>query len=108
MPVGLARAQGADWPAVLDHVGDDPHLGRLPRALFLVPGYGAQGAPAADAVRGFVPGPAGLEGGVVSASRAIHFPEAAAGTTDAAAWERAVDDALARAIDELGSAVQRG
>ena len=38
----------------------------LPRALFLVPGYGAQGASAAEAVRGFAKGSAGLEGGIVN------------------------------------------
>jgi len=77
----------------------------LGRGLFLVPGYGAQGGTAADAVRGFVPGPAGLEGGVVSSSRGIMFPVAA--PSSATAWEQAVDAALDRAIDELGNAVAR-
>lgn len=77
----------------------------LGRGLFLVPGYGAQGGTAADAVRGFVPGPNGLEGGVVSSSRGIMFPVAA--PASARAWEQAVDQALERAIDELGNAVAR-
>lgn len=76
----------------------------LPHALFLVPGYGAQGAPARDAVRGFVRGPRGLEGGVVSSSRALLFP-AAGHTDDIRAWERALDDAIAHAVDELRAAV---
>ena len=72
---------------------------RLPRALFLVPGYGAQKGSARDAVRSFSPGPGGrLEGGFVSSSRALLFPEPSA---TAAAWERSVDAALARAIEEL-------
>lgn len=77
---------------------------RLPNALFLVPGFGAQGGGARDAVRGFLPGPGGrLEGGFVSSSRALLFPEHA---ETAAAWDRAVDDALARAIDELAEATR--
>jgi orotidine-5'-phosphate decarboxylase len=80
----------------------------LPHALFLIPGYGAQGATAADAVASFVPGPSGLEGGLVNSSRAVLFPAAAAHTDHAQTWERAVDDALAQAIDELGNAVSGG
>lgn len=60
-----------------------------PEALFLVPGYGAQGAGAAEALAGFVPGPDGLTGGVVNASRAVTFPQGdfrtAGDWTDAAA-----------------------
>jgi orotidine-5'-phosphate decarboxylase len=76
----------------------------LPHTLFLVLGYGAQGASAREAVRGFRRGPAGLEGGIVSSSRPILFP-----TTfcDAGAdnWEHEVRSALARTTDELGAAV---
>lgn len=78
----------------------------LPKALFLVPGYGAQGGGALEAVRGFVPGPAGLEGGVVNSSRGILFPDPA-WTDSARRWEQAIDDALTAAIDDLGEAVQR-
>ena len=68
-------------------------------------GYGAQGASAKDAVAGFVPGPDGrLEGGLVSSSRAILYP-AGSDTSDAGAWERAVDAALDRAISDLGEAL---
>jgi orotidine-5'-phosphate decarboxylase len=76
----------------------------LPHALFLVLGYGAQGASAREAVRGFRRGPAGLEGGIVSASRPILFP-AAASDAGARAWEQGVRRALAQAISELGEAV---
>ncbi len=77
----------------------------LPDALFLVLGYGAQGASAGDAVRGFRRGPAGLEGGIVSSSRPILFPTA---FSDAGAdsWEKQVRSALARTADELGEAVR--
>jgi orotidine-5'-phosphate decarboxylase len=76
----------------------------LPQALFLVLGYGAQGASAREAVRGFCRGPAGLEGGMVSSSRPILFPRSSldAGTRT---WEQGVRTALARAICELGEAV---
>jgi len=85
------------------HSGDTERIRTaLPHALFLVLGYGAQGASASEAVRGFRRGPAGLEGGVVSSSRAILFP---AFETAADAWEKAVRSALARATGELGEAV---
>jgi orotidine-5'-phosphate decarboxylase len=92
---------GATWPAQADLV-----RAALPKSIFLVPGYGAQGGSAADAVRSFVPGPNGLEGGLVNSSRGIVFPDAAKNATDAKAWECAFDDALALAIDELAGAVQ--
>jgi len=79
----------------------------LPRALQLVPGYGAQGASAADALRGFVPGPRGREGGVVNSSRALLFPRDGA-TANARSWEAALDAALRAACDDLGEAVARG
>jgi len=76
----------------------------LPRSLFLVPGHGAQGASAKDALRGFVAGPGGrLEGGVVNSSRAILFPPTHGDS--AAAWESAFDGVLERATSELGEAV---
>lgn len=68
-----------------------------PKALFLVPGYGAQGAGAAEACSGLVNG----EGGVVSASRSVTFPKAAANAGDMAGWRRAVDEAILAARDEL-------
>ena len=85
------------------HAADTERIrGALPEALLLVLGYGAQGASARDAVRGFRRGPAGLEGGIVSSSRPILFPGSPA---DARGWERAVRGALRRATDELGEAV---
>lgn len=97
---GLGVVVGATWPDESRRVRE-----WLPGSLFLVPGYGAQGASAVDAVAGFVRGPTGqLEGGVVNASRAICFP-AAGDDGGAAGWERGVDAALARAVEELGEAV---
>lgn len=68
-----------------------------PKALFLVPGYGAQGAGAAEACSGLVNG----EGGVVSASRSVNFPKAAADALDKASWRQAIDEAILAARDEL-------
>lgn len=68
-----------------------------PKALFLVPGYGAQGASPAEACSGLVHG----EGGVVSASRSVNFPRAAANAGDKASWRRAIEDAILTARDEL-------
>lgn len=77
----------------------------LPHSLMLVPGYGAQGGGARDAVAGFVPGPDGRpEGGVVNSSRGILFPKDAV-TEDARTWERAIDAACDRAITELAAAI---
>ena len=98
----LMVVAGATWPQEARAL-----RAILPRSLFLVPGYGAQGASAADAVAGLVPGPSGRkEGGVVSSSRAILYPAAAAGARTAAEWEAAVDAGLDAAIDELSRAVQ--
>jgi orotidine-5'-phosphate decarboxylase len=76
----------------------------MPRALFLVPGYGAQGASAADAVAGFVTGPRGREGGVVNASRSVTYPQAAQAAKTLADWRAAISDAMAAASAELRQA----
>ncbi len=96
----LGVVAGATYPAESERI-----RARLPHSLFLVPGYGAQGGSAAAAVRGFVRGPSGrLEGGLVNSSRGILFPPGA-GQAGAGGWERAIDETLRRAADELGEAV---
>jgi orotidine-5'-phosphate decarboxylase len=92
---------GATWPDQARRV-----RAALPRALFLVPGYGAQGGDAAAALEGFVPGPRGLEGGIVNSSRGIIFPEGSEEATALPRWEEGLGAALERAIAELGEAVQ--
>jgi orotidine-5'-phosphate decarboxylase len=72
----------------------------LPKALFLVPGFGVQGTTAAESVQSFLPGPAGLEGGIVNSSRAILFPGEHGG-----GWDGGFEAALSEAIDRLGEAV---
>lgn len=92
---GMMIVAGATWP-------DEARVLRkvLPTALFLVPGYGAQGGSAADAVAGFVNG----EGGVVSSSRAVLYPEAAQRAGALAAWRVAVSEAMTAAAAELRAA----
>lgn len=94
---------GATWPAEARRVRE-----ALPNALFLVPGYGAQGASASAAVEAFIPGPNGREGGIVNSSRAILFPEIAGTAAEAPQWEAAIDDALTQAIEGLATAIQTG
>jgi orotidine-5'-phosphate decarboxylase len=75
-------------------------------ALFLVPGYGAQGAGAQDAVAGFVRRGAIREGGVVNASRSVASPAGSLEASSVAEWNGAIDRALATAQTELLEAVR--
>jgi orotidine-5'-phosphate decarboxylase len=97
---GLMAVAGATYP-------DEARALReaMPHALFLVPGYGAQGASAADAIAGFVKGPHGREGGVVSSSRGVTYPANAQSATGIAAWRAAINEAMAAAAKELRDAV---
>jgi orotidine-5'-phosphate decarboxylase len=96
---GLMAVAGATYP-------DEARALRqiLPHSLLLVPGYGAQGASARDAVAGFVRGKNGLEGGVVSSSRAVSYPAAAQAAKTMAAWREAIEAAMAGAAGELRQA----
>lgn len=75
----------------------------LPSALFLVPGFGAQGGGREEAFAGFVDGPEGPEGGVVNASRGISFPQDAADARTMSDWRQAIDSAVDSAITTLSS-----
>lgn len=79
----------------------------MPDALFLVPGYGAQGASAADAVAGFIAGPQGLEGGIVNSSRSVTYPPAAQRATTMVEWRTAIAEAMDSAAAELRAACGR-
>jgi orotidine-5'-phosphate decarboxylase len=96
---GLMAVAGATYP---DEARDLREA--MPEALFLVPGYGAQGAGASDAVAGFVQGPQGREGGVVSSSRAVTYPQAAQTATTMAEWRAAIAEAMSAAAAELRAA----
>lgn len=69
----------------------------LPRVIFLVPGYGAQGGSAADVAAAFR---ADGSGAIVNSSRGI----TACFRPDDTAWEAAVTTATQRAIDDLARA----
>lgn len=91
----LMVVAGATWPEEARRL-----RGILPKALFLVPGYGAQGASAADAKAGLVDG----FGGVVSASRSVLYPAGASSAATMAAWRDAIDAAIDGARAELSGA----
>ena len=95
----LGIVVGATYPAQGESLRN-----LLPNTPFLIPGYGAQGGGANDAVRTFVKGPAGYEGGIINSSRAVIFPEG--GNTSAPKkWEAAISDALQQAVDGLKEAL---
>jgi orotidine-5'-phosphate decarboxylase len=100
---GLMAVAGATYPQEARALREV-----MPDALFLVPGYGAQGASAADAVAGFVASGKGLEGGVVNSSRAVSYPHAAQAAKTMADWRAAVGEAMAAAAAELRAACARG
>lgn len=72
-----------------------------PSALFLVPGYGAQGAGASDAMAGFVNG----KGGLVNASRSVNFPTGAESARTLTDWRGVVAAAIDAAQADLKAAV---
>jgi orotidine-5'-phosphate decarboxylase len=87
---------GATSPAEL------AHLRKLLQGVWLlVPGYGAQGASAADTADAFLA--EGL-GAVVNSSRAILFPD----DPSAASWEQAIENAARRAIADLAAHTPAG
>ena len=69
----------------------------LPKTIFLVLGYGAQGGDAAGSVAGLTSGSNGFEGGIVNSSRAVLYPSVA-GT---GSWESAVETSISNAIQGL-------
>jgi orotidine-5'-phosphate decarboxylase len=98
---GLMLVAGATGP-------DDAACIRAaaPDALFLVPGYGAQGAGPREAIASFVKGPSGLEGGVINASRSITAPGGAREASSAKDWERLIARAIETAQADLTAAAR--
>ncbi|MCH9752646.1 MAG: orotidine-5'-phosphate decarboxylase [Alphaproteobacteria bacterium] len=81
-----------------------------PDALFLVPGYGAQGAGAAEAMAGFVPARNGgnrMEGGCVNASRSLTFPSGSESATSTENWRDLVTKAIDLAQADLNEVAPR-
>lgn len=75
-----------------------------PDALVLVPGYGAQGAGASDALAGFRRKGNRLTGGVVSASRSVIFPPQAQAAGTLEDWRAAIIYAIEAAQADLKTA----
>jgi orotidine-5'-phosphate decarboxylase len=73
----------------------------LPEVVFLVPGFGAQGATADQTAAAFRPD--GL-GAIVNSSRALLFPYAPGET----AWEAKIEAATRTTIHELAAATPMG
>ncbi|MDX6702437.1 MAG: orotidine-5-phosphate decarboxylase, partial [Baekduia sp.] len=89
----VGAVTGATRPDLLHHLRE-----LMPRAIFLLPGVGAQGGRVEDLAPAFAPGRAG---GLVTASRSIVGAHAKAGGTPAAA-ARAEAQRLRRAAWSLG------
>ncbi len=77
-----------------------------PDMPFLVPGYGAQGADAREAVAGFTMEGNVLTGGMVNASRSVTFPQDAQSAENAEQWETAIDAAIITAQADLIASVR--
>jgi orotidine-5'-phosphate decarboxylase len=73
----------------------------MPTTPFLVPGYGAQGATAADCAKGFLPGGTGA---IVNSSRALTFAFRS-GSHAERFGEKRWRDSVAAAVYEMGDAL---
>jgi orotidine-5'-phosphate decarboxylase len=97
------------WSSMMCVVGatvpDEARLARklLPHAPFLVPGYGAQGAGAAEALAGAMAGPRGPQGALVNSSRGVLYPKAAAEAKTVDAWDEAIIAAIEASKRELAA-----
>jgi orotidine-5'-phosphate decarboxylase len=74
----------------------------LPQTIFLVPGYGAQGAAAADVAKGFK---ADGTGAIINSSRGIIYAHREA-KYEGVSWEKAVEGAVIAAKAEIGAALR--
>ncbi len=92
----IGAVVGATFPAEADLL-----RARMPRAIFLVPGYGAQGGTGQDAAHCF--NADGL-GAVVNASRSISYGFDD-GAIDAESWREAVRSRLSAMIQDVCGAV---
>lgn len=88
----LGAVVGATWPAEAAELRK-----RMPRQVFLVPGYGAQGASAADCAAAFEAG----GGAIVNASRSVLYAAPQAGDT----WRSAVGRAARAFAADIRQAV---
>ena len=73
----------------------------LPKALFLIPGYGAQGAKASDALAGLILKNKIYEGGLINSSRNILFPKGSYEQTSFFEWKKTIKSALKKSVNDL-------
>jgi orotidine-5'-phosphate decarboxylase len=74
----------------------------MPRSIFLVPGYGAQGGSAKDVALAFRAG----KGAIINSSRGIIFAHKDAKYAGIqGGWEKAVEQAVLAAKKEIGEAI---
>lgn len=92
---------GATWPQQAKKLREI-----LPNTQFLIPGYGAQGGKASDALAGFINKGNHLEGGLVNSSRAILYPNGAKEAQNLTEWRKIIISALNEANSELRNASQ--
>ena len=73
----------------------------LPKSLFLIPGFGAQGASASEALSGLILKNKIYEGGLVNSSRSILFPKDSHDLNDFLKWKEKIVSALKKTTNEL-------
>lgn len=95
----LGIVAGATWPEEARQLRSI-----LPASPFLIPGYGAQGAPASDALASLSQEAGCWQGGLVNASRGLTFPKAAADLSDIHSWQIAILDQLEGMVADLNAA----
>lgn len=95
----LGIVAGATWPEEAKTLRS-----LMPDAPFLVPGFGAQGAGAGDALAGLSRQSDGWQGGLINSTRGLIFPKAAADASNVADWRGAVEDAVKASRDALAAA----
>ena len=73
----------------------------LPNSLFLIPGYGAQGATARDALSGLIKRNQVYEGGLINSSRKILFPEGSYNVGNIKNWKQLIKASLENTLNDL-------
>jgi len=73
----------------------------LPKSLFLIPGFGAQGASANEALSGLILKNKIYEGGLINSSRSILFPKDSYDLNHSFKWKEKILSALKKTTNEL-------
>lgn len=92
---------GATWPSQAKKLREI-----LPHTQFLIPGFGAQGGSAIDALSGFIKKGNNLEGGIINSSRGILYPKGAKEAQNLNEWRTIIENALLQANKEIFEASQ--